>query len=77
MDSGITFPSEADTIHKEALEFRRLSSTERFLAILDLIASGEALLNQSPNRARSLSLHDEHEALWQRAQRELFARHAR
>jgi hypothetical protein len=77
MDLPFQFPNEADAIYKEAEAFRHLSPTERLLAILDLIASGTALLNQSPHREASLRLQRAHEAEWQRVQKELFARHVR
>ncbi len=72
----IQFPNEAEKIRREAAAFRRLSPTERFVAILDLIASGVALLEHSPHREAGRRLRDAQEAEWQRIQKELFARHA-
>jgi hypothetical protein len=76
MKLPVRFPNPADTIYQRAVAFRRLSSTDRFLAILDLIASGVTLLEQSPNAKARQSLRDAREAEWQRIQKELFARHA-
>jgi hypothetical protein len=77
MTLPIRFPNQADAIYQEALAYRRLSPTERLLALLDLIASGAALLEHSPHRAESARLHEAQEAQWQAIQKELFARHAR
>jgi hypothetical protein len=73
----IRFPDEADVIYREAAAYRQLSPTDRLLAIIDLIASGVALLEHSPHRDASARLREVEEAEWQRAQEELFARHAR
>jgi hypothetical protein len=73
----IHFPAEADLIYQEAQAYRRLSPTERFLTIIDLIASGTTLLNQSPQREAGRRLQEAQEAAWQRAHKELFARHGR
>lgn len=70
------FPSEAEVIRQEAAAFRRLSPTERLMVILDLIASGVALMKHSPQREAARRLRDAQEAEWQRIQKELFARHA-
>jgi hypothetical protein len=77
MTLPIRFPNESDVIHEQAAAYRRLSPTDRLLALLDLIASGAALLERSPHRAMSARLREAQEAEWQRAQKELFARHAR
>jgi hypothetical protein len=77
MKHPIRFPREADTIYEQAAAFRRLSPTERLLAILDLIASGVALMAQSPNAEAAQRLREAQEAEWQRVQKELFARHGR
>jgi hypothetical protein len=71
----ISFPSDSDKIHEEAVEFRRLSSTERFRQIFGLSAFGELLLKQSPNRDQILALRLASEHEWQRIHRELFLRH--
>jgi len=71
----VHFPSEADTIYQEAQAYRRLAPSERFLVLVDLIASGMALLEHSPHREASSRLQQAHEAEWQRRQKELFARH--
>ena len=76
MELPFRFPCEADTIYEEAVAFRRLSPSARLLAILDLIASGAALLESSPHAESSRRLRDAQEAEWQRLQKELFARHA-
>ena len=77
MKHPIRFPREADTIYEQAEAFRRLSPTERLLAILDLIASGVTLMAQSPNAEAARHLREAQEAEWQRVQKELFARHGR
>ena len=69
------FPNEADKIREEAQAFRRLSPTERMLAILDLAASGERMMRDSPGRDTANRLRMEQEVEWRRAYRELFARH--
>ena len=75
MKLPIRFPREADTIYEQAEAYRRLSPTDRLLAILDLIASGVALLRQSPDSKARESLRQAEEAEWQRLQGELFKRH--
>jgi hypothetical protein len=75
MKLSIRFPREADAIYEQAVAFRRLAPTDRLLAILDLIASGVALLRHAPDAKVSQSLRHTQEAEWQRFQRELFARH--
>jgi hypothetical protein len=76
MKLSIRFPREADTIYERATAFRRLSPTERLLAILDLIASGVTMMEHAPNADARRRLRDAQEAEWQRIQKELFARHA-
>jgi hypothetical protein len=76
MKLAIRFPRQADTVYERAVAFRRLSPTDRFLAILDLIASGVTILEQSPNAKAHQRLREAQEAEWQRIQKELFARHA-
>lgn len=75
MELPYRFPSQADTIYEEAQAYRRLSPTDRLLVLLDLIASGVTIMNQSPHREASLRLRQAQEEEWQRIQRELFARH--
>jgi hypothetical protein len=75
MDQSLRFPSEADKIYRRALAYRRLSSNDRFLAIVDLIASGMALLEHSPHRAAGQQLRQAREAEWRRIHRELFQSH--
>ena len=77
MELPLRFPREADTIYQEARDYRRLTPRERLLAIVDLIASGLSLLEQSPHREASHRLQQAHEAEWQRRQKELFTRHGR
>jgi hypothetical protein len=76
MKLPIHFQSEPDKIYQEAVTYRRLSPSDRLLVLLDLIASGAVLLEQSPHREASRRLQDAYEAEWQKAQKELFARHA-
>ena len=76
MELPIQFPREADVIYKRAQAYRQLSPTERFLNLLDLIAFGIALRNQSPKREFALQSRKEREAQWRRIHKELFARYA-
>jgi hypothetical protein len=75
VENRIHFPREADTIFEQAEAYRQLSPTDRLLAILDLIASGVALMNESPHPEVGQRLRQDQEAEWQRAQKELFKRH--
>ncbi len=68
----ITFPTVADVISNEAAAFRRLSPENRALAILDLIASGEALLQNSPKCDSGLRLKEQDEQVWRKAYAEFF-----
>ena len=77
MDLPIRFPSQADLVYEQAQAYRRLTPTDRFLAIIDLIASGTTLMAHSPHLQGSQRLREVDEAQWQRAQKELFARHGR
>jgi hypothetical protein len=71
----IRFPKQVDVIYERAVAFRRLTPTERFLRIRDLIASGQKLLEQSPRREAGRRLKQAQEDEWRRIQKELFARH--
>lgn len=71
----IQFPSEADRIYREAMEFRKLSSSERFMRIFSLCAAGETLLQHSPRREQALAQRRASEEEWRRIQKELFKRH--
>ncbi len=75
MELPYRFPNEAEVIRRDAEAFRRLSSRERFLRLLDLIGSGVKLLEHSPQREAGRKLRLLQEAEWQRIQKELFARH--
>jgi hypothetical protein len=77
IDLPVKFPREADKIFEEAEAFRRLSPSDRLLAILDLIASGLALLEHSPHREAGLRLKQAQKAEWRKAQKEFLTRHAR
>jgi hypothetical protein len=71
----IPFPSQSEKIQREVAEFRRLSSTERFLQIFGLSAFCEGLLEQSPRRDAILAQRLASEEEWQQTQKELFKRH--
>ena len=71
----LRFPSEADMIFREAQEFRKLTSTERWRTILDLLASGARLLAHSPNREQGEQLRQQDEQQWRKIHKDLFARH--
>ena len=53
----------------------RLPPDERFLILFDLIASGAALLEDSPHREASSRLRRQAEEEWQRIHKEFFAHH--
>lgn len=76
MDSTIRFPNQAKVVFQAAEAFRRLSPDERVLAFLDLLASGEALLEASPKREEARRLREASEEEWRRIQMDLFAKHA-
>ena len=65
------FPNHADEIHREAIEYRRRSPSDRLLAIMDVMALGEAMLRESPNRDYALAQWEAHERQWQYAHREV------
>jgi hypothetical protein len=69
----LRFPDEADVIREEAERFRRLSPTERFLAIVDLMASGQAIMRDSPHRLWAEQQRAAEKEEWRRFHRELFA----
>ncbi|HUG91049.1 MAG TPA: hypothetical protein VML55_09460 [Planctomycetaceae bacterium] len=75
LDLPYRFPDEAQKIREEALEFRRLSSEERFARIFDLIASGQVLMAASPKREIAQRLREQDEAEWQRRMKELITRY--
>jgi hypothetical protein len=75
MDLPIQFPREADVIYERAQAYRQLSPTERFLVLLDVIAWGISLRNQSPKREIAIQLRREREAERRRIQQELIKRH--
>jgi hypothetical protein len=75
MDLPIQFPEERDKIYREVLAYRRLSPEERSKAILDVIALGAAMMEESPHREAMLRLQQDHEEEWKKVQKELFARH--
>ena len=74
-DFPYQFPPHADQIYRDAMEYRRLSPTDRLLAIMDLMALTESMLATSPNRDYALRDRESQEQEWQRAYRELLARH--
>ena len=75
MVQTIRFPKQSNVIFEAAEAYRRLSPTDRFLAILELIGFGEELMAHSPNREAALRLQLAEETEWQRIQKELFAKH--
>src|SRR5437870_4961953 len=77
MELPFRFPPAADTIYEQATAYRRFTPSERLRVLLDLIASGMALLQHAPHRQARQRLQEEYEAEWQRVQKELFARHGR
>jgi len=77
MELLIRFPREADKIYQEAVVYRRLTPTDRLLALADLIASGITFLQRSPHRDAGSRLQEAQVVEWRRVQKELFARHGR
>lgn len=75
MTPAVRFPDQVEVIRRDAEAFRRLTLTERLMAIFDLIASGCALMEHSPHREAAQRLRDEQEADWQRTKKELFAQY--
>ena len=71
----LKFPNEADKIYAESAAFRALSPALRFQAMIDLIASGERFLANSPRRTEAQALREADEDQWRRKHKELFARH--
>ncbi len=75
MELPFRFPAEADTSYEQATAYWRLTPRGRLRVLLDLIASGMALLERSPHRQARQRLQEEHDAEWQRVHKELFARY--
>jgi hypothetical protein len=75
VDLPYRFPDPADQIYDEAQRFRKLSPTDRFLAIVDMMVAADMMLKTSPHREQILEQCREHEEQWQRFHRELFAKH--
>jgi hypothetical protein len=75
--TNLQFPDEVDQIIEEVREFRRLSPTERFLAIVDLMASGQTLMAGSPCWEFSKREHALEEERLRKSYQELFVRHGR
>jgi hypothetical protein len=73
--SPVRFPDEMQKLHDEAEAFRRLPPSDRFLVIVDLIASGERLMAESPHREFARKLKQQQEEQWHKIQRELFVRY--
>jgi hypothetical protein len=71
----IRFPKDVDVIRDEAAAFRRLSEPERFRIVFDMMALASKMVATSPNREKVEKLIESQEREWQRAHRELFARH--
>jgi len=74
MDLPVKFPDERDKIYREVLAFRILSPEERTHAMLDVIALGESMIEESPHREvilRQLQLQEDE---WKKAQKDLFAK---
>ena len=76
MHLPVRFPNDADVIYQEAEAYRRLSPRDRLLALMDLIASGTALLAHMPALQREAILRQKQiqEEEWQRIHKGLFAR---
>jgi hypothetical protein len=77
VDLKINFPDEAEKIYQDAVAFRKLTSSDRFLAILDLMSSGLTLIESSPQKEAIQRWKLAQEAEWRKIQKELFNRHGR
>jgi hypothetical protein len=77
MDLPYRFPDPREEAYRRGCEFRKLSSTERWRQIADLMALGWSMVAASPNRTRIEQHMADQEAEAQRIQRELFRRHGR
>ena len=75
MKLPMEFPNEADKVFEEAEAFRRMSASDRFLSMVDLIASGERLMLEAPRRDEARRIRQAQEDEWQRIHRDLFASH--
>jgi hypothetical protein len=75
MELPIEFPDEREKMFQAAEAFRRLSTDEKIDEIFDLMTLGAFVLAESPRREVMKKLQQEQEDAWQKAQRELFARH--
>ena len=75
MEIPIHFPNDKEKIYEEAVAFRRLSPEQRIAAILDLVSLGASMMQTSPHKKAMEELQQAHEDAWQKAQKELFARH--
>ena len=71
----LKFPDHHEEARKRAEEFRRLSSDERWRAILDTIETGMILIRSSPNRPAMERVAADREREWKDIQRELFRHH--
>jgi hypothetical protein len=75
--TDLQFPDEVDQIIEEVRQFRRLSPTERFLAIVDLMASGQTLMAGSPRWEFSQQEQAAEEERLRKSYQELFVRHGK
>lgn len=75
MEIPIRFPHLADVIAKEADERQYLSVEQRLNKLLLLIASGRALLRNSPGEDGRRIAKERAESDWQRAHRKVFEQH--
>lgn len=76
MNLPYRFPSQAEVVRQQAEAFRQLTPTERFLAIVDLMASGLTLMAQSPHQQQAREMRARQEAEWQQRMKEFFTQHA-
>jgi hypothetical protein len=75
MDLPLRFPDHLEEARKRAAEFQRLSPSDRWRAIEDVIESGLELIRSSPHRAAIERVTAEREREWKDIQKELFRRH--
>ena len=75
VQSFFHFPAEFEVIAAEARALGKLSPSDRFLALMDHLSSGEQLLRSSPHAEEAMRLQQAQEEEWQRIHQELFHRH--
>lgn len=77
LDLPYRFPNPQQEAARRAEEFRRLTTTQRWAELVDLVAFGWKMVAASPRRRWIEQRMEEQEADAQRVQKELIRRHGR